>query len=92
MYGDFPDLKRGVEFFKTLMKPEEWVVRRALVAKQFYQSLIGEVDDPKGKGKYFDDHDLFGRYLFLCEAFTDHPWNYEVIFGCRVVPILAAIG
>src|SRR5438128_848653 len=92
MYGGFSDLKQGVGYFKSLMKPEEWVARRATVAKRFYQSLIGEVDDPTGKGQYFDNRDLFDWYLFLGEAFTDHPWNYEVIYGCRVVPILAAIG
>ena len=92
MYGEFPDLKRGVEYFKSLIKPAEWVARRAIVAKRFYQSLIGELDDPTGKGKFFDDSDLFAWYLFLGEAFSDHPWNYEVIYGCRVVPIFAAIG
>ena len=35
---------------------------------------------------------MFGWYLFLGEAFNDHPWNYEVLFGCRVIPILGAIG
>ena len=35
---------------------------------------------------------MFGWYLFLGESFTDHPWNYEVFFGCRVIPILGAIG
>jgi hypothetical protein len=92
MYGESPNLKRAVEYFKSLMSPDEWVSRRAATAKHFYQSLIGEVADPSSKGKYFDDHDLFGWYLFLAEAFTDHPWNYEIIYGCRVVPIFVAIG
>jgi hypothetical protein len=61
-------------------------------SKRFYQSLVGEFADITGKGRFFNDKDLFGWYLFLGEAFTDHPWNYEVIFGCRVIPILAAIG
>jgi hypothetical protein len=30
--------------------------------------------------------------LFLGEAFTDHPWNYDVCFGCRVIPLLASVG
>ena len=29
---------------------------------------------------------------FFGQVFTDHPWNYEVIYGSRVVPVLAAIG
>jgi hypothetical protein len=92
MYGDFPDLRRGVEYFKSLMTAEAWESRRAAIARRFYQMLISEAADPDGKGKFFDDRDLFGWYLFLGESFTDHPWNYEVTHGCRVIPIIAAIG
>jgi hypothetical protein len=92
MYGESPNCKRAVEYFKSLITPDEWVARRTAIARQFYQGLIGEDADPSGKGKYFDDRDLFGWYLFLAEAFTDHPWNYEIIYGCRVIPIFVAIG
>jgi hypothetical protein len=92
MYGHLPELKRSVEFFKSLMSPEELETRRHNIGMRFYQSLIGELNDPSGKGKFFDDDDLFGWYLFLGEAVNDHPQNYEVVFGCRVVPVLAAIG
>ena len=92
MYGDFPDLRRGVEYFKSLMTVEVWESRRAAIAKRFYQMLISEAADPEGKGKFFDDRDLFGWYLFLGESFTDHPWNYEITHGCRVIPVIAAIG
>jgi hypothetical protein len=92
MYGEFPDLKKAVKWFKSLMPAGEWEQRRDAVAKRFYQSLVGEFVDPTGVGRFFDDRDSFGWYLFLGEAFTDHPWNYEIVFGCRVVPILAAIG
>jgi hypothetical protein len=92
MYGESPDCKRAVDYFKSLITEDEWTARRAAVAKQFYQGLIGEDADPSGKGKYFDDRDLFGWYLFLAEAFTDHPWNYEIVYGCRVIPIFVAIG
>lgn len=92
MYGHLPELKRSVEFFKSLMRPEEWETRRYNIGMRFNQSLIGELNNTSGKGKFFDDDDLFGWYLFLGEAFNDHPQNYEVVFGCRVVPVLAAIG
>ncbi len=92
LYGDFPDLKKCVAWFKTLIADAEWTSRRAEIAKRFYQSLVGELDDPMGIGRFFDGRDKFGWYLFFGEAFTDHPWNYEVTFGCRVVPIFAAIG
>ena len=92
LYGDFPDLKKCVEWFKTLITEADWKDRRDKVAKRFYQALVGELNDPTGIGRYFDDLDKFAWYLFLGEAFNDHPWNYEVVFGCRVVPILGAIG
>jgi hypothetical protein len=91
-YGDFPELKKGVQWFVSQLPEGDWPARRDAVAKRFYQSLIGEYADPTGTGRYFDGKDMFGWYLFLGEAFTDHPWNYEVFFGCHVIPILAAIG
>jgi hypothetical protein len=91
-YGTFPELRKGVQWFISQLSKGEWPIRRDAVAKRFYKSLIGECPDPTGKGRYFDDRDLFGWYLFLGEAFTDHPWNYEVFFGCHVIPILGAIG
>lgn len=92
MYGAFPDLKKCVDWFKGLITEQEWVDRRKAVAKWFYQSLVGELVDPNGLGRFFNDRDQFAWYLFLGEAFTDHPWNYEVVYGCRVIPIFAAIG
>ena len=92
MYGDFPDLKKCMDWFKGLMSEDEWIERRSAVAKRFYQSIVGEFVDPSGLGRFFNDQDQFGWYLFLGEAFTDHPWNYELVYGCRVIPVFAAIG
>lgn len=92
LYGEFSDLKKGVAWFKSLMTDAEWVDRREKIAKRFYQSLVGELEDPTGMGRFFDERDMFGWHLFLGESFNDHPWNYEVMFGCRVVPVFAAIG
>jgi hypothetical protein len=44
------------------------------------------------KGQFFDTGDAFGWYLFLGEASLDHNWNYEPMYGSRVVPVLKAIG
>jgi hypothetical protein len=81
-----------VQWFISQLPEGEWPVRRDAAAKRFYQSLIGECSDPTGKGRFFDERDMFGWHLFLGEAFTDHPWNYDVVFGCHVIPILGAIG
>jgi len=91
LYGEYPNLKRGVDYFKSLLNEGAWEARRAAIAMRFYQSLIGEID-PADKGKYYDDRDLIGWYLFLGEAFTDHPWNYEIYYGCRIIPVLATLG
>lgn len=50
------------------------------------------MSDLDEKGRYFDARDAFAWYLFLAEAFLDHLWNYEPMFGSRVVPVLTAIG
>jgi hypothetical protein len=92
MYGELPALREAVEYFKSLMTPGVWKKRRTAIATRFYESLTGDREDPTEEGKYFDENDLFGWYLFLGESFTDHPWNYEVFFGCRIVPIFVSIG
>lgn len=91
-YGEFPELSAGVAYFRDLIGTENWIERREAAAWRFYRSLVGEFEDPTGEGRFYGLDDLFGWYLFLGEAFTDHPQNYEVFYGCRVVPILAAIG
>jgi hypothetical protein len=53
---------------------------------------LSQLQDPTGKGRFFAQMDTFGWYLFLAEAFIDHLWNYEPVFGSRVVPVFAAIG
>lgn len=92
LFGHDPDIKRCVEHFKAALGHEEWIKRRDVTAKRFYQSLIGEKPDPTGVGKFYDGKDLFAWYLFLGEAFNDHPQNYEVVFGCRVMPVFSALG
>lgn len=92
MYGHEPMVKRYVEHLKEFVGAEEWVRRRDAAALQFYRSLIGEAEDPAGKGRFFCGGDTFAWYLFLGEAFNDHPQNYEVVFGCRVIPIFSALG
>lgn len=92
MYGEHPDIKKAVDYFKSLITPDEWLARREAIAREFYQSLVGNPKDPTGKGRFYNEKDLFGWYLFLAEAFTDHPENYEVFYGSRVIPIFLTIG
>lgn len=91
LYGEFPELKAAVKFFTGLLSAEEWSARRLAAAKHMYSALAGERTNDK-VGKYFDEEDTIGFYLFQGEAFTEHPWNYEVVLGCHIIPVLATIG
>lgn len=91
-YGDFPDLSAAVEYFRNLIGEQEWRTRREAAAWRFYETLVGKVASVADDGRHYRLADLFAWYLFLGEALTDHPQNYEVFYGSRVVPILATIG
>lgn len=90
-WPDFPDLRKGVEWFKSFMPEGDWERRRVAAFVLLHQRAYG-MSDPEVKGRFFDSRDTFGWYLFLAEAFLDHMWNYEPMYGSRVVPVLAAIG
>jgi hypothetical protein len=90
-WPDYPDLRRAVDWMKSLVGENEWQARRDAAFIRFYGAAVGLPPDD-GKGRYFDDSDTFGWYLFLADAFLDHVWNYEPMFGSRVVPVFAAIG
>lgn len=91
-WPDNPDLRRAVGWFKSFMSDKDWKSRREAAAKRLYAASVGQLNDPTGKGRFFAENDTFGWYLFLAEAYLDHPWNYEPVFGSRVVPLFMAIG
>lgn len=88
--GDDEDVRRATEYFKNLAGKEEWEKRRLATAKHFLNGLAGIATT--GKGEYFQSNDIFAWYLFLAEAFNEHPWNYEYFSGARVIPIFASLG
>lgn len=91
-WPDDPDLRRGVDWLLTFVKPDEWKRRRFAALQRFVDSIAGVSHDPTGKGRFFDEKDQFAWYLFLGQAFLDHPTIYDFMFGSRVVPVLTAIG
>lgn len=91
-WPDHPELRRAVEWLKTFMSERDWAERREAAARRLYEAALGKLEDPTGKGRFFAENDTFGWYLFLAEAFLDHIWNYEPVYGSSVVPVLAAIG
>lgn len=91
LYGDHPDVRAGVAYFRDLMTADEWEARRDSTARKFYRSLVAEKSKDK-LGRFYSPNELFDWYLFLAEAINDHPQNYEVSYGSRVVPVFAAIG
>ncbi|WP_322883401.1 transposase (plasmid) [Sinorhizobium medicae] len=90
-WPDFPDLRKAVEWFKSYLPEGDWEKRRIAAFVLLHQRAYG-MSDPDAKGRYFDSRDTFGWYLFLAEAFLDHMWNYEPMFGSRVIPVFAAVG
>lgn len=91
-WPDHPDLRRAVDWFKGFIPLAEWKARREAAAQRLYAAATGEIKDPSGKGRFFEKKDTFGWYLFLADAFLDHIWNYDYIYGSRVVPVIQAIG
>ena len=89
-WPDHPDLRKAVDWFKTFLPPGEWEARRKAAFFRLHFSIMGLRADPKGR--FFDEADTFAWYLLLSEAFLDHLWNYEPIFGSRVIPVMVAIG
>src|ERR1700691_2652978 len=79
-WPDYPDLRRTVDWLKGFMGPSEWRTRRDAAFIRLYGAALG-LPAHDGKGRYFNDTDTFGWYLFLADAFLDHAWNYEPMFG-----------
>lgn len=89
-WPDHPTLRKAVDWLKTFVPAGEWEARRKSAFLRLHFSFYGLRANPRGR--FFDDSDTFGWYLFLSEAFLDHVWNYEPVFGSRVIPVMVAIG
>lgn len=91
-WPDDPALRRAVDWLLSFVNPEEWKDRRFAALQHFIDSATGHRTAPTDKGRFFDDKDRFAWYLFLGQAFLDHPTIYDFMYGSRVVPILTSIG
>lgn len=90
-WPDDPEVRRAVDWFKSFMDPGDWAKRRDAAMVRLHCAAMG-IPLPGAKGRFFDEADSFGWYLFQADAFLDHIWNYEPMFGSRVVPVFQAIG
>lgn len=90
-WPDHPDVRRAVEWLRGYIEPAEWRQRRLAAAQRVYQLIINGAE-PGTTGRFFDARDSFAYHLFLAEASIDHVWNYDPVFGSRIVPVFAAIG
>lgn len=92
-WPDDPDVRRAVDWILAFLEPDDWKRRRFAALQNFVDAASGEVPTSLGgKGRFFDERDLFAWYLFLAQAFLDHPVIYDYTFGSRVLPIMASIG
>lgn len=90
-WPDNADIRRAVEWMRGYIGEAEWKRRRLAAARRVYD-LIANGAEPGATGRFFDERDSFAYQLYLAEAYIDHIWNYDPVFGSRVVPVFAAIG
>lgn len=90
-WPDHPEVRRTVEWLRDRMTPGEWQRRRHAAAQRLYELVLNGAQ-PGTAGRYFDTRDAVAWHLFLAEAYVDHIWNYDPVFGSRVVPVFAALG
>ena len=90
-WPDNPDVRRAVEWMRGYIDKAEWKRRRLAAVRRVYDLIVNGVE-PGTTGRFFDERDSFAYQLFLAEAYIDHVWNYDPVFGSRVVSVFAAIG
>ncbi len=90
-WRDNPDLRRGLDWLKSFMSDADWKRRREAAVDRLYAAALQQLEDGP-KGRFFAETDTLGWYVFLADAFLDHNWNYEPIFGSRVIPVFSSIG
>jgi hypothetical protein len=90
-WPDNSDIRRVVEWMRGYIGETEWKRRRLAAARRVYHLIVNGAE-PGTTGRFFDERDSFAYQLYLAEAYIDHIWNYDPVFGSRVVPVFAAIG
>jgi len=91
-WDEEPDLRGALDWFRSFISEEEWQERRGSAARRLYSASVGMLNGPEDRGRFFEEDDTIGWYMFLVDAALDHPWNYDPTFGARVIPIFTAIG
>lgn len=92
-WSDDPDVRRAVEWFLSFISADEWRSRRFASLERFLKAATGNLaEDTSDAGRFFAANDQFAWYLFLGQAYLDHPTIYDFMFGSRVLPILRSIG
>lgn len=91
-WPDYPEVRAAIDWIKTYIPEDQWVERRLAAANRLYEAAIGTLVDPSGLGRFFNDRDQTAWVLFLGEAYLDHNWNYEPMYGARIIAVFQAIG
>lgn len=90
-WPDTPEVRKAVAWLRKSLPEEEWSKRRLAAAHRLYDLTINGAE-PGTDGRFFERQDTFAWYLFLAEAYIDHIWNYDPVYGARVVPVFMALG
>lgn len=88
-WPDDPDVRRVMEWLRSLIPSEEWKARRfAHVSKLHGVGIYFESreDMPNLPQTYVADEDIGGWYLMLAEAYVDHIADYEPAQGTAPRP------
>jgi hypothetical protein len=92
-WPDDPDVRRAAGWFSSYIDAAEWKRRRFAALERFVNHATSQpVADSAGDGRFYAADDQFGWYLFLAQAYVDHPIIYDYMYGSRVIPIFRAIG
>jgi hypothetical protein len=65
---DEPELRRAVSWFKSYLTDKDWQHRMEAAARRLYSVAVGKFRDPSDLGRFFEEKDTFGWYLFLADA------------------------
>jgi hypothetical protein len=94
-WPDDPDIRRSMEWLRSLIPSAEWKQRRFAHVSKLHgvgTTYPSREAVPSLPHTYVADEDIGGWYLMLAEAYVDHIADYEPAQGSRVIPLFKVLG